>query len=43
MENATNAGNFLVVNDVIDSPEFGTFSEPEGRAFTARIRLIETK
>jgi len=43
MENATSAGNPLVVNNVIDSPEFGTFSEPEGRAFTARIRLIGTK
>jgi hypothetical protein len=43
MENATDAGNPLVVNDVKDSPEFGTFSEPEGRAFTARIRLIGTK
>ena len=43
MENATDAGNPLVVNNVIDSPEFGTFSEPEGRAFTARIRLIGTK
>ena len=43
MENATDAGNPLVVNNVKDSPEFGTFSEPEGRAFTARIRLIGTK
>jgi hypothetical protein len=43
MENATNARNFLVVNDVLDSPQFGAFSEPEGRAFTARIRLIGTK
>ena len=43
MENATNAGDFLVVNNVVDSPQFGTFSEPEGRAFTARIRLIGTR
>ena len=43
MENATDAGNPLVVNNVKDSPEFGMFSEPEGRAFTARIRLIGTK
>ncbi len=43
MENATDAGNPLVVNNVVDSPEFGTFSEAEGRAFTARIRLIGTK
>ena len=43
MENATDSGNPLVVNNVVDSPQFGTFSEPEGRAFTARIRLIGTK
>jgi hypothetical protein len=43
MENATGGGNPLVVNDVVDSPQFGTFSEFQGRAFTARIRLIGTK
>ncbi len=43
MQNATNAGDPAVVNNVVDSPEFGTFSELEGRAFTARIRLIGTK
>ena len=43
MENATNSGNFLVVNNVVVSPQFGVFTEPEGRAFTARIRLIESK
>jgi hypothetical protein len=43
MENGTNSANPAVVNNVIDSPEFGTFSEPQGRAFTARIRLIGTK
>lgn len=43
MENGTDAGDFLVVNNNIDSPQFGMFSEPEGRAFTARIRLIGTK
>jgi hypothetical protein len=43
MENATDSLNPLVVNDVVDSPEFGTFSEPQGRAFTARIRLIGGK
>jgi hypothetical protein len=42
MENATNSGNFLVVNNDVDSPEYRTFSEPLGRAFTARIRLIES-
>jgi hypothetical protein len=43
MENATDSGNPAVVNNVVDSPEFGTFSELQGRAFTARIRLIGTK
>jgi len=43
MQNATNAGDPVVVNNVVDSPEFGTFSELQGRAFTARIRLIGTK
>ncbi|HEY1806477.1 MAG TPA: hypothetical protein VGG45_18540 [Terracidiphilus sp.] len=43
MQNATNTGDPAVVNNVVDSPEFGTFSELEGRAFTARIRLIGTK
>ena len=43
MENATDSENPLVVNNIVDSPEFGTFSEFEGRAFTARIRLIGAK
>jgi hypothetical protein len=43
MENATNRNNPSVVNNNVDSPEFGTFSEFEGRAFTARIRLIGSK
>lgn len=43
MENATNSGNFLVVNNDVDSPQYRTFSEPLGRAFTARIRLIPNK
>ena len=43
MENATDSGNPAVVNNVVDSPEYGTFSETQGRAFTARIRLIGTK
>lgn len=43
MENATDRSNPAVVNNVVDSPEYGAFSEPEGRAFTARIRLIGTK
>ncbi len=43
MENGTNSADPAVVNNVVDSPEFGTFSEFKGRAFTARIRLIGTK
>ena len=43
MENATNRGNPLVVNNVVDSPQFGTFSESFGRALTARIRLIRSQ
>ena len=43
MENATDSGNPAIVNNVVDSPQYGTFSEFQGRAFTARIRLIGTK
>jgi hypothetical protein len=43
IENATGSENPLVVNNVVDSPEYGTFSEFQGRAFTARIRLIGGK
>jgi hypothetical protein len=43
MENALNKGDYTVVNNVVDSPQYGTFSEPLGRAITARIRLIESK
>ncbi len=43
MENATGSRNPAVVNSVVDSPQYGTFSEPQGRAFTARIRLIGMK
>ena len=43
MENATDSGNPAMVNNVVDSPEYGTFSEFQGRAFTARIRLIGAK
>lgn len=42
LENATNSVNPAVVNRVVDSPQFGTFSEFEGRSFTARIRLINS-
>jgi hypothetical protein len=40
VENITDRQNSTVVNNVVDSPEYGTFTEPLGRAFTARIRLI---
>ena len=40
MENATDSKNPLVVNNVVDSPRYGTFSQYLGRALTARIRLI---
>jgi hypothetical protein len=43
LENATNSENPAEVNNVVDSPEYGTFSEFQGRAFTARIRLIGAK
>lgn len=43
MENATDSQNPAVVNSNIASPLFGTFTEPEGRALTARIRLISTR
>ncbi|MGA7339127.1 MAG: hypothetical protein WBE72_06230 [Terracidiphilus sp.] len=43
MENGTGSANPAVVNSVVDSPEYGTFSEPQGRAFTARLRLIGSK
>jgi hypothetical protein len=40
--NATNSRNPAVVNRVIDSSQFGTFSEYDGRSFTARLRLINS-
>ena len=40
MENAGGSRNPAVVNNVIDSPQYLTFSEFQGRAVTARIRLI---
>jgi hypothetical protein len=40
IENATDNKNPLVVNNVVDSPQYGTFSQFPGRAITARIRLI---
>jgi hypothetical protein len=39
----TNSENPLVVNNVVVSPQYGTFSELQGRAFTTRLRLIGSK
>jgi len=43
LENATGSGNPYTVNNVVDSPQFGTFSQFAGRSVTARIRLIGSK
>jgi hypothetical protein len=43
LENATSSSDPYVVNNNVDSPAYGTFTEPLGRAFTTRIRLIGTK
>jgi len=43
IENITDRQNPAVVNNVVDSPQYGVFSVQEGRAFTARIRLIGSK
>lgn len=43
LENATDRQNPDVVNNNIDSPDYLSFAEPYGRAFTARIRLIQSK
>ncbi len=43
LENANNSGNYATVNNVVDSPQYGQFTQPLGRALTARIRLIESK
>ncbi|HYK34692.1 hypothetical protein [Alloacidobacterium sp.] len=43
LENATDGKDPGIVNNNIDSPAFGTFTEPQGRAITARIRLIGAK
>ncbi len=43
LENATDSANPAVVYNDVDSSLYGTFAEPQGRAFTARIRLIGSK
>ena len=40
IENLTGSQNPIVVNNDIDSSQYGTFTEFQGRAVTARIRLI---
>lgn len=42
LENATDSTNPSVVNNNVASPQYGMFTEPLGRALTARIRLIES-
>jgi hypothetical protein len=42
LENITGSRNPALVNRVIDSPQYGSFSETDGRSFTARIRLISS-
>lgn len=43
IENVTGRENPTIVNNNMDSPQFGAFTEPLGRALTARIRLISNK
>lgn len=43
MVNATDSQNPTVVNNNVDSPDYMMFTEPLGRALTARIRLIQSK
>lgn len=42
VENVTDRANPYAVYNNVDSPLYGTFTEPLGRAFTTRIRLIES-
>ena len=43
VENITGSGNYAVVNNNVGSPQYGAFTEPLGRALTARLRLINSK
>ena len=43
VENATDRANHAIVNNNVDSPAYGIFTEPFGRSFTARLRLIGSK
>ena len=40
--NSTNSSDPYLVNNNVDSPQYGTFLEPLGRSFTTRIRLIQS-
>jgi Carboxypeptidase regulatory-like domain len=42
-DNLTDHRNYLVVNNNVDSPQFGAFSVYNGRAFTSRIRFLGRK
>lgn len=42
LTNATDRPDPYLVNNNVDSPQYGTFLEPLGRAFTTRIRLIQS-
>ena len=41
-ENITNSADPYIVNNNFDSPQYLTFTQPLGRAFTTRIRLIQS-
>ncbi|HEX4037533.1 MAG TPA: carboxypeptidase regulatory-like domain-containing protein [Acidobacteriaceae bacterium] len=41
-ENITNSPDPYIVFNNVDSPQYLTFSQPLGRAFTTRIRLIQS-
>jgi hypothetical protein len=41
-ENITNNLDPYIVNNNVDSPQYLTFTQPLGRAFTTRIRLIQS-
>lgn len=43
LENATDSLDPFIVNNNVASPAYRTFSEPLGRALTARLRLIGSK
>jgi hypothetical protein len=43
VENATNAADPFFVNPYVDSPNFDHFYNSPGRAFTVRLRLLDTK